>query len=116
MQCQSCKEEVLAKFVHAISVNSCPFCGGEIVSSEVKAIMNTLSLAFNDAKNHMSQIEDWLMTNYSLRLIKDNEVVINKDDLPVAVRSEEHKGTKKPSPLKRAGSDADEEDGVLDEP
>lgn len=114
MQCQSCKEDVPAKFAHAISINSCPLCGNDIVPVFIKNILNELEVVLNKAKDHMDQMEDWLFTNYSLRKIKDNEVVIDKNEMPVAVRDEERpqgKGQTKGASVRRA-RDGNEEDGV----
>jgi hypothetical protein len=103
MQCQSCKEDVPAKFAHAISINSCPLCGHEIVPQFIKDILNELETVLNKAKDHMDQMEDWLMTNFQLRRIRQNEVVINKDELPVAEPERPQGKAGKGAAVRRAG-------------
>jgi len=112
MKCNSCSEDVPAKFAHAISINSCPLCGNAIVDPEVKLIINDLETVLNKAKDHMEQIEDWLMTNFQLHKVKENEIVINKDELPATVRDEERQGRGKGVNVRRAGEDGNDEDGV----
>lgn len=111
MKCNSCSEDVPAKFIKAIAENSCPICGGQIVDPEVKTTLNELALVLNKAKDYMDQIEEWLYTNYSLRKIKEDEVVINKNDIPTTVMDGErpHNKAGRGNPIKRAGG---EEDGV----
>jgi len=47
MKCATCKSEILPIFKHAISVNECPACGGQIMDEETLAIIedveNTIS-------------------------------------------------------------------------
>jgi hypothetical protein len=81
MQCKSCKEDVSPKFAHALSVNVCPFCGSEILDAKLQEIIGELKIAFSDAKNYMNEIEDWLFSNYSLKKVKENEVLIDKNKL-----------------------------------
>lgn len=82
MQCKSCNEDVPSKFTHAISINVCPLCGGEIVPIFLKEILNKLQSVLTEAKEYMLDIEDWLLTNYKLHRIADDEVVVKKEDLP----------------------------------
>src|SRR5271165_6003199 len=112
MKCNSCSEDVPAKFAHAISINSCPLCGNAIVDPEVKLIINDLETVLNKAKDHMEQIEDWLMTNFQLHKVKENEIVINKDDLPAAVRGEERQQGKGKGINVRRSKEDDEDEGV----
>ncbi len=112
MKCNSCSEDVPAKFAYAISMNACPLCGGNIVDPNVQIIINDLKAVLNKANDHMDQIEDWLFTNFQLRKIKDNEVVIDKDELPATVRDEERQGRGKGISVRRSGEDGNDEDGV----
>lgn len=112
MKCNSCSEDVPAKFAYAISINACPLCGGAIVDPEVKVILNELEACLNKAKDHMEQMEDWLFTNFQLRKIKENEVVIDKDELPATVRDEERQGRGKGINVRRSGDDDTDEDGI----
>ena len=47
MKCATCKSDILPMFKHAISVNECPACGGQIMDEETLAIIedveNTIS-------------------------------------------------------------------------
>jgi Zn-finger nucleic acid-binding protein len=112
MKCNSCSEEVLAKFQYAISTNSCPYCGGQIVDPNVQIIINDLKAVLNKASEHMDQIEDWLFTNFQLRKLKEDEVVINKNELPATVRDEERQQGKGKGVNVRRSRDGDEDEGV----
>lgn len=79
--CQSCKEDISSKFTHAISVNVCPMCGNAIMNEKLQNVLGELKVAFDDAKDYMSEVEDWLFSNFSLKKIGSDEVVINKDKL-----------------------------------
>jgi hypothetical protein len=112
MQCKSCQDEVPAKFAHAISINVCPLCGGQIIPEFIKNILNELKTVLDKAKDHFADVEDWLLANYNLRQIKDTEVVVNKDDLPAtldpSVRPPQGKTGK--IKVKRSGEEDDNEE------
>lgn len=81
MRCKSCKEDVPPKFTHALSVNVCPLCGKEIMDEKLQEILGELKIALSDAKDYMNEVEDWLLSNYSLKRIKENEVLVDKIQL-----------------------------------
>ena len=81
MQCISCTNEVSAKFIAAISANACPYCGEVIMDEKVQSTLNSLSVLFNDAKEFMPPIIDWLNTNYNFIMLKPNEVIVDKNTL-----------------------------------
>lgn len=105
MKCKSCNEDVPPKFTHAISVNICPLCGQEIMSAKLQNILGELKIAFGDAKEYMSEIEDWLYSNYSFKKINEDQIVINKSELKKELNN---------PPIKVNRSEGDEI--VLDEP
>jgi len=112
MKCNSCSEDVPAIFSYAISMNACPLCGGNIVDPNVQIIINDLKAVLNKANDHMDQIEDWLFTNFQLRKVKENEIVIDKNELPATVRDDERQqGKGKGINVRRANGDG-ESDGV----
>src|SRR5271170_6309113 len=78
MKCKSCQEDVPPKFTHALTVNICPLCGQEIMDLKLKNILGELKVALGDAKDYMDEVEDWLLSNYSLKKIKPNEVTVDK--------------------------------------
>jgi hypothetical protein len=79
MKCKSCKEDVPPKFAHAIATNMCPLCGQEIMDAKLQNILGELKIALGDAKDYMAEVEDWLFSNFSLRKIKENEIVVDKE-------------------------------------
>lgn len=78
MKCKSCQEDVPPKFTHAFAVNICPLCGQEIMDTKLQTILGELKSALGDAKDYMEAVEDWLLSNYSLKKIKPNEVLVDK--------------------------------------
>lgn len=81
MKCKSCNEDVPPKFTHALAVNICPLCGKEIMDTKLQNILGELKTAFSSAQEYMEAVEDWLLSNYSLKKIKPNEVVVDKNQL-----------------------------------
>jgi hypothetical protein len=77
MKCKSCTEEIPSKFAHAISVNICPLCGKEIMDTKLQSILNDLSNIFNESKDYMKEIEDWLASNFQLKKFDPNEMPAN---------------------------------------
>lgn len=81
MKCQSCSEDIPSKFQHALTTNSCPYCGREIMTAKLQTVIGQLKVALDDCKDQMSDVEDWLYSNYSLKVVKQGEVVVSKDQL-----------------------------------
>ena len=81
MKCKSCNDEVNTKFKHALSINSCPLCGGEIMSVQLHSILNELKTTMERSSEYIEEISDWLYTNYNLKRIKENEVIVDKKQL-----------------------------------
>lgn len=84
MRCKSCKEDVPPKFTHALSVNICPLCGQEIMEIKLQNILGELKIALCDAKEYMDEVEDWLHSNFSLKKVGSNQIIVDKnyyDDL-----------------------------------
>lgn len=79
MNCRSCKENVPPKFAHSISTNVCPLCGQEIMDPKLQNIFGELKIVLEDAKDYMVEVEDWLFSNFSLKKIAENEVVVDKN-------------------------------------
>ena len=72
MKCKSCSEEITYKFAFAISSNTCPMCGGEIVSEELRNILSELKEVMQATAQYRAEIFDWLYSNYQL-VSKDSE-------------------------------------------
>jgi hypothetical protein len=85
MRCQACHEEIPSKFAHAIKTNVCPFCGKSIMSEKLQIILGDLKAALEDAKEFPTEVEDFLLSNYSLKKFDPNEIIpqpnttINRD-------------------------------------
>lgn len=81
MKCRSCEEVVDAKFKHALLTNVCPLCGSDIMDKKLQNVIAELKIAFDDAKEYMEEVEDWLFSNFSFKRLKEDEVVVNKDQI-----------------------------------
>lgn len=66
MKCKSCTNDVPPKFAHAIKTNICPFCGEEIMDSELQCALTDLQTAMDFTENYQEEIFDWLKCNYGL--------------------------------------------------
>lgn len=97
MKCKSCREDVPPKFIHAISVNICPLCGSEIMDTKLQTILNDLKNTMDSAKEYSEQVEDWLQSNYSLKKINPNEIIVPKS--AAHIQTPAHA---KPSPIHRS--------------
>src|ERR1700674_2861148 len=81
MRCKSCSEDVPPKFSHAFTTNVCPLCGAEIMDAKLQSVLGQLKVALNDAKEYADQVSDWLFSNYALKKIAENEIVVDKNEL-----------------------------------
>lgn len=52
----------------------CPLCGGEIMEPALQDVLKNLQIIMKDAEPFMSEVEEWLATNYSLRKGSANDV------------------------------------------
>jgi len=66
MRCKSCTNEVPPKFSHAIKTNICPFCGEEIMDSELQLALTGLQEAMLAVEEYPDEMHDWLKCNYQL--------------------------------------------------
>lgn len=107
MKCKSCREDIPPKFTHALSVNICPLCGQEIMDVKLQNILGELKTSLNSAQEYMEEVEDWLFSNFSLKKVKPNEIVVDKNQLkPVSVS---------PGPGVMVNRKEDDEEVVVDE-
>ena len=70
MKCISCEIEINPKWKHAIDINVCPFCGKEIMDSQLKDLLSSLSDIMNKMQEYSESLDDWMLSNYSF--IKTN--------------------------------------------
>ena len=84
MKCQSCQEEVSAKFKAAISKNECPYCGSTIVSEKLQEILSELQVLMKDAEEFPDEVADWFFTNYQMKKVDPKKVLqhnsVNDED------------------------------------
>jgi hypothetical protein len=117
MHCQTCKEEVPSKFAHAIRTNTCPFCGDLIMSEKLQIVLADLKVALDDAKEFPAEVEDFLLSNYSLKKFDPNEIIsqpnttINRDGSFSLVNP---KPGSKPIAVRRAGDTLEEDSNMTD--
>lgn len=65
MQCNSCNTNIDPKWKHAIDKNICPFCGQSILEEHLKQLISTLSTTMEQLQQYPSQLNDWMLANYS---------------------------------------------------
>lgn len=66
MKCKSCSESISSKFIHALSVNLCPFCGESIMSEELQIALSELTEVMKYSETYKEEMFEWLKTNYNL--------------------------------------------------
>ena len=72
MKCKSCQSEVSPKFAHAIGTNTCPFCGDEIMDSELQGALKGLGDAMKAVDKYPVEVFDWLSSNFGL--VKESDL------------------------------------------
>jgi hypothetical protein len=110
MKCKSCKEDVPPKFVHAISVNICPLCGQEIMDTKLQSILNDLKHTMDSAKEYSEQVEDWLHSNYSLKKVNSDEIVVPTASIKQASVPTLTPSHSKPITIRRSEDDQDQDE------
>lgn len=66
MKCKSCHEVIPPKLNHALRSNICPYCGEEIMASELKEILSNLQEVMKLSEPYAEEVEEWLGANYGL--------------------------------------------------
>jgi hypothetical protein len=64
MRCISCGADIPPAYVHALSVNECPGCAGEIMNEASKELLKELSDALARMPNDPQGVAGWLISNY----------------------------------------------------
>jgi hypothetical protein len=81
MQCKSCSNDVSLKFQYALSANSCPFCGEDIMDKELVGILSSLRSTLVSIEKYPNEIFDWLSSNLDLVKKEDTVSFIKYKDL-----------------------------------
>jgi len=63
MKCTNCTAEINPKWTHAVNMNLCPFCGKEIMSSEIKDLLSALTSTIESLSSYPEYLDDWLGTH-----------------------------------------------------
>lgn len=94
MRCISCEVEINPKWAHAIEQNICPFCGAQIMDSNLKESLSSLKDIMEKMHEYNEQLDDWLLSNFNYIKIDSPNLInyISKDDI-----SELYHNLKKPS-------------------
>lgn len=73
MKCISCNTEIDPKWKHAITKNSCPFCGKDILDDKLKKLFSTAESVLTElSNNYPSELEDWMRSNFLF--VKPNKI------------------------------------------
>ncbi len=73
MRCMSCEADIPPQWVNAIQSNQCPGCGGEIMNSSAKELLDELTHAIERMPNNPQGVAGWLLSNYQFRKIGSAE-------------------------------------------
>ena|SRR5690606_34784338 len=73
MRCVSCGADVPPQWVAAIDSNTCPGCGGQIMSSESKELMEELQDAISKMPNDPKGLAGWILSNFRIKKIGSAE-------------------------------------------
>jgi hypothetical protein len=71
MKCMSCGANIPPEWVNAIKSNVCPGCGGDIMNSDTKGLLDELSEAMAKMPNDPNGVAGWLLSNYRFQKIGD---------------------------------------------
>jgi hypothetical protein len=91
MKCRSCQTEVSPKFNHAISVNICPACGGEIIPIQLQTILNELKMVMDSVGEFKIEVEDWLSSNFDLKKVAADEIIVKQTELDKIKEVKQHR-------------------------
>lgn len=64
MKCISCEGDINPKWKHAIEINVCPNCGGQILETHLKELLSSLRDTMDKLQQYPEQLDDWLLSNY----------------------------------------------------
>jgi Zn-finger nucleic acid-binding protein len=65
MKCLSCESEINPKWIHAIEINVCPYCGKVILEEHLKNCIAALASAMTEMLKYSEQLDDWMLSNHS---------------------------------------------------
>lgn len=65
MKCISCEVEINPKWVHAIDINVCPFCGQCIMEEGLKSLFSSLRVLMDSLTNYPEELNDWMLSNHN---------------------------------------------------
>lgn len=65
MKCVTCEMEINTKWKHAIDMNSCPFCGQEIMEGQLKELLSSLHETMHKLSEYPDQLNDWMLSNFN---------------------------------------------------
>lgn len=87
----SCEADIPPEYVHAISSNTCAGCGGAIMNTTAKTLMDELADAMERMPNNPRGIAGWLISNYRFEKIGEARPVerfhsVKERDVKVAQR------------------------------
>jgi len=71
----SCGADIPPEWVKAIQSNSCPGCGGEIMSTPTQELLKDLTEALEKMPNDPQGVAGWLLSNYRFQKMGSGEPV-----------------------------------------
>lgn len=90
MQCATCKSEISSTFKHAIAINECPACGGQIMDEETMALIEdverTISSEVTLREGTAQKLAMAIVAKYDLSMRGDVEHVPAPSRIPVQPR------------------------------
>jgi hypothetical protein len=73
MICKSCSAEIPPQWLFALTANSCPGCGSELMNSDEKSLLDELTAAMEKMPNNPRGLAGWILSNF--RVLKINSSI-----------------------------------------
>ncbi len=125
MQCATCKSEISSEFKHAIAVNECPACGGQLIDEETMALIDdvekTISSEVTLREGTAQKLSMIIVTKYNLSMdntnIQDNTAPQQREHKiapPSTAQKMEQKNSQKSAQIINV-SELDDDENISEE-
>ena len=109
MKCNSCSNIIDSRLSFAITQNICPYCGQQIMSDELKELLNNVKPLITSLEEKYEDVWlSWIKENFNMTKLRVGQPIVKnnskKDDASPVIKNED--GTII-IPLKKTHSDAE---------
>jgi rRNA maturation endonuclease Nob1 len=91
MKCQNCEQDIPAKFVYALSTNTCPFCGENIMDEVLQEAIVAITTTMSSVGHFKDELFTWLKSNYNLVSLEDHESKVAELEVQLASIKPHHR-------------------------